>query len=121
MLNVASQEYAKAVHMKAVTAPVVTAAFPGPAVHAKQARGEMARFCSERRVTEPSQLCEFTGSGGAWRYDADASDADTYVFRRGSGGGGGAAAAGKKGKRKEADAAEEDEAPATSASRRRKK
>ena len=42
LLNVASQEYAKAVQLKAVHVPVVTASFPGPAVHAKQARGESA-------------------------------------------------------------------------------
>jgi len=37
VLNVASQEYAKSVALDALRAPVVTAAFPGPSVHAKTA------------------------------------------------------------------------------------
>ena len=44
----ASQEYAKAVEFEAFM-PVVTASFPGPAVYAKTARGEMVRFCAEQR------------------------------------------------------------------------
>ena len=38
VLNVASQEYAKAVQLSGIK-QVITASFPGPAVYAKQARG----------------------------------------------------------------------------------
>jgi len=60
VLNVASQEYAKAVKLPALRAKVLTAQFPGPAVHAKAARGEIARFCAVQ------------------------SDDSTYVFQRGA-------------------------------------
>ena len=56
VLNVASAEYSKSIKMKSVTAPVITASFPGPAVYAKQARGEITRFCCERKVTKPEEL-----------------------------------------------------------------
>ena len=110
VLNVASQEYAKSVQFASLRCPVVTAQFPGPAVHAKNARGEMARFCAQTRLTNPEQLRDFTGSG--WSYVPSASDASTYVFHRG-----GAKASTSKAakptaaaKRKEAD--EDDESAA---------
>jgi len=84
LLNCASQEYAKAVSFDAITAPVVTASFPGPAVHAKQARGEITRFCAEQKVSKPDELKAFKGSAGMWSYVEDASDESTYVFKRGA-------------------------------------
>ena len=51
VLNVASQEYAKSVALDRLRAPVVTAAFPGASVHAKTARGQLARFCAVNCVT----------------------------------------------------------------------
>ena len=39
-------EYSKAVELSSLGVPVITAVFPGPAVHAKTARGEMVRFCA---------------------------------------------------------------------------
>jgi cytoplasmic iron level regulating protein YaaA (DUF328/UPF0246 family) len=110
VLNVASMEYAKAVEMKKLACPVVTAVFPGPAVYAKTARGEMVRFCAEQGVTKPESLRTFRGGNGAWSYVPEASDESTYVFHRGAAGaGGGGGAAGKKAKAtkraKEADSA----------------
>lgn len=84
VLNVASQEYAKSVDLKALRAPVITAAFPGPAVHAKMARGEMVRFCAERAVSDPDELKEFSGKKGEWRFVPAESTAVLYVFHRGS-------------------------------------
>lgn len=95
LVNAASAEYWKAVagHLKPGTR-VVTAAFPGPAVHAKAARGGLARFVAEGRVTEVEGLKAFTGGAGEWSYDGRASEEDRLVFVRGKPGGG-AAAAGK--------------------------
>ena len=42
----------------------VTAAFPGPSVYAKTARGQLARFCAAGCVTSVAQLREFRGSAG---------------------------------------------------------
>ena len=83
VLNVASQEYAKSVDLRALRAPVIEARFPGPAVHAKTARGEMARFCATERVDHPEQLRGFHGSGG-WAYVERESTPTTYVFHRGA-------------------------------------
>ena len=84
VLNVASQEYAKAVRLGAFDVPVVTAVFPGPAVYAKQARGEMVRFCAENSLTSPDGLRAFRGTSGAWRFVPESSDETTYMFHRGA-------------------------------------
>lgn len=124
VLNVASQEYAKAVEFEALGVPVVTASFPGPAVYAKTARGEMVRFCAEQRVTKPEQLKAFTGSNGAWRFVAGESDESLLVFHRGGGGGGKAkaAVAGKKraAANPQGEGAETDAKTEASKSRRKK-
>jgi cytoplasmic iron level regulating protein YaaA (DUF328/UPF0246 family) len=84
VLNVASAEYAKAVRLPQLSVPVVTASFPGPAVYAKMARGAMVRFCAERQVAKPSELCEFTGRDGEWRYVPSQSTDEVFVFQRGA-------------------------------------
>lgn len=43
----------------------------------KMARGEMVRFMAEQNVTDPEELKNF---GSRWRYCAERSDDDTYVF-----------------------------------------
>jgi len=63
VLNIASQEYAKAVELSALRAPVITVQFPGPSVHAKTARGEMARFCATEAVCCAEQLKGFRWTG----------------------------------------------------------
>ena len=93
VLNIASQEYAKAVSLDALRARVVTARFPGPAVHAKMARGEMARYCATTALSSPEQLRAFTGSTGQWAFVPAESSEDEFVFKRGGGGGGGGGAA----------------------------
>lgn len=85
ILNVASQEYAKAVDLKqggGLPVPVITAVFPGPAVHAKTARGAMVRFCACQRVCSPEQLKGFTGNAGEWAFVPSASTEVSLVFHR---------------------------------------
>eukprot|EP00964_Phaeocystis_antarctica_P032203 scaffold18244_cov58-Phaeocystis_antarctica.AAC.3 len=62
------QEYAKSVALDGLRAPVVTAAFPGPPVYAKTARGQLARYCAVNCVSSAAQLREFRGSGGEWSF-----------------------------------------------------
>ena len=85
VLNVASQEYAKAVDLAALGVPVITAVFPGPAVHAKQARGAMVRFCARERVVEPRALAAFSGENGEWSFVPGESTESSYVFHRTAG------------------------------------
>ncbi|KAL1498541.1 hypothetical protein AB1Y20_013862 [Prymnesium parvum] len=82
VLNIASAEYAKAVDLSALGVPVITASFPGPAVYAKTARGEMARFCAQRQLSDPSELQEFTGTHGQWAFVPSQSDERCYTFAR---------------------------------------
>ena len=85
IVNAASAEYWKAVgcHLAPATR-VVTAVFPGPAVHAKTARGALARFVAEGRVTRVEGLKAFEGGAGEWSYDEGASSEDRLVFVRGA-------------------------------------
>ncbi|MGB3408955.1 MAG: peroxide stress protein YaaA [Jannaschia sp.] len=75
LLNCASQEYFGAVAPKALRLRVVTPTFledkpGGPKVvsfFAKQARGAMARFVVENRITGPADLRGFTSGGYDWQ------------------------------------------------------
>ncbi len=77
ILNLASNEYMKAVPSKRLEPPVVTAVFQEVrdgepktiAFLAKIARGLMARFVIEQRVEEPSGLREFSQEGYGFRPD----------------------------------------------------
>ncbi len=88
IVNVASKEYFKAIDVEAVGARVVTPVFQdvrdGKArtlfLFAKRARGAMARWIIDRRVRSVDRLREFDGMG--YRFDAEASDGDRWVFRR---------------------------------------
>jgi cytoplasmic iron level regulating protein YaaA (DUF328/UPF0246 family) len=88
LVNCASGEYFKSVKAKRLDAPVVTPVFEDwkggrykvISFHAKRARGLMARFAVEHRVATPEALKGFDVEGYA--FDADASNDDTYVFRR---------------------------------------
>ena len=48
--------------------------------HAKRARGAMARYVIERRLTDPDALKEF--DAGGYGYRADLSSQDEMVFTR---------------------------------------
>jgi len=88
LVNCASQEYFGAVDRAALAVPVVTPTFledraDGPKVisfHAKRARGAMARFIVEGRLTDPADLAGFDALG--YRHDPGRSTPDAPVFRR---------------------------------------
>jgi cytoplasmic iron level regulating protein YaaA (DUF328/UPF0246 family) len=88
VVNVASQEYFKAVDRKALKAPVVECVFQEYkngqykviSFMAKRARGLMVRYATQHRLVQPEQLRAFDAEG--YRWDAKASKPDTLVFRR---------------------------------------
>ena len=88
IVNLASQEYFKAVDRKALKARVIECVFEdwkGGAYkiisfHAKRARGLMARYAITHRATTPHQLEGFDLEGYA--YDKLASEPERLVFRR---------------------------------------
>ena len=82
LINVASQEYFKAVNTKVLGFPVYTMLFPGPTVYAKRARGEMARFAIVNNVSNPEQLKKFTGTQGEWTFSAASSSEFKLSFSR---------------------------------------
>ena len=88
VVNLASQEYFKAVDRQALQARVVDCVFEEykagqykiVSFFAKRARGLMARWAIEHRAATPGKLKGFDVEGYA--YDAQASQADRLVFRR---------------------------------------
>ena len=90
LINCASQEYFGAVAPKALKLRVVTPVFkedkgdgkPPKIVSffAKTARGAMARYIVQNRLTDPASLRDF--DSGGYAYQADQSDDDTMVFVR---------------------------------------
>lgn len=88
VINLASEEYFKAVDLKALRPRVVTCAFEErkPAGYkvisfmAKRARGLMVRWAVQHRASTPEQLKAFDLAG--YRFTADASGPDRLVFRR---------------------------------------
>jgi cytoplasmic iron level regulating protein YaaA (DUF328/UPF0246 family) len=88
VVNLASQEYFKAVDLRALKARVVECVFQEHkngqykviSFMAKRARGLMARFAVQQRVVQPDQLRAFRSEGYA--FDAAASTPERMVFRR---------------------------------------
>lgn len=88
LVNLASQEYFKAVDLKALKAPVIECVFQEYrggqykviSFNAKRARGLMARYAATQRVVTPRQLQAFNVEGYA--FDASASGPQRFVFRR---------------------------------------
>ncbi len=88
LVNLASQEYFKAVDLKALKAPVIECVFQEyrggqykvVSFNAKRARGLMARYAATQRVVTPRQLQAFGAEGYA--FDAAASGPQRFVFRR---------------------------------------
>ena len=74
LLNLASKEYSKAVELEGFPVPVTTPSFVQErdgrrrivAIHAKRARGLMARFVLEEGLQEPSELSAFDSEGYAY-------------------------------------------------------
>lgn len=88
VVNLASQEYFKAVHTKTLKARVVECIFQENkgghykivSFMAKRARGLMVRHAVLHRLRHPEDLQSFDAEGYA--YDAAESSADRLVFRR---------------------------------------
>ena len=88
VINLASQEYFKAVDQKTLKARVVHCVFQDwhegqykvIGFHAKRARGLMARFAITHRIRTPGKLAAF--DLGGYAFDAAASEPDRLVFRR---------------------------------------
>jgi len=88
IINLASNEYFKAVKEKSLAGPVITPVFreikDGQTrtigMFAKQARGAMARYIITDRVESPHQLKAFIGRG--YKYQADQSDDTRWIFTR---------------------------------------
>lgn len=88
VLNLASEEYFKAVDLKTLKAPLVQCVFQEYkngdwkiiSFHAKRARGLMARYVIEKKLTKPEALQGFVSEGYA--FDAESSTDARLVFRR---------------------------------------
>ncbi|NMV41731.1 peroxide stress protein YaaA [Ralstonia insidiosa] len=88
LVNLASEEYFKVVRPKVLKARVVTPIFEDwkngqykiISFYAKRARGLMARYAIEHRITDPRKLKAFDVDGYA--FDATDSDDERWVFRR---------------------------------------
>ena len=88
VINLASNEYFKAVRPKHITSRVITPVFKevkdGEAkvlgLFAKRARGMMARYMIQNRIENADKLKAFTDGGYA--FQDHLSDADTWVFTR---------------------------------------
>jgi cytoplasmic iron level regulating protein YaaA (DUF328/UPF0246 family) len=88
LINLASEEYFKAVKPKMLSVPVIQPVFEDwnngrfrvISFYAKRARGLMARFAIVNRLTEAAALKDFCADGYA--YAAEPSTESVWVFRR---------------------------------------
>jgi cytoplasmic iron level regulating protein YaaA (DUF328/UPF0246 family) len=88
LINCASVEYFSAVDAKALKLNVITPQFledkpGGPKIvsfYAKKARGAMARFIVERRLTDPDSILEF--DLGGYAYSEELSEPGKPAFLR---------------------------------------
>jgi cytoplasmic iron level regulating protein YaaA (DUF328/UPF0246 family) len=88
LINCASQEYFGAVNRAALILRVVTPVFMEDkagtpkivSFYAKRARGAMARFIIQHRLTDPDAILDF--DSGGYRHDASLSKPDQPVFLR---------------------------------------
>lgn len=88
VVNLASQEYSKAVGLSALNAPVVTPIFKEISadkakvmgLYAKRARGAMARFVVTDKIEKAEGLKDFNWQG--YRFDEAASTGKAFVFSR---------------------------------------
>ena len=88
LLNLASEEYFKVLQAKDLACPVIAPVFQDAKegkykiipFYAKRARGLMARYVVENRISDPADLKGFNLDG--YRYYAAGSTVDKPVFRR---------------------------------------
>ena len=90
VVNLASEEYFKAVDLKALKARVVSCVFEDYkngkykiiSFHAKRARGLMVRYAIDKKITSVKKLEGFNSEG--YCFEAKLSAPDRLVFRRNS-------------------------------------
>ena len=88
LINLASNEYFKAVKPKLLNADIITPQFKDRkngqykmiSFFAKKARGLMARYIIDNRITEPEALKSFSEAG--YYYSDEQSQGDQWVFLR---------------------------------------
>ena len=88
LINLASNEYFKAVKPKGLKADVITPQFKDLkngqykmiSFFAKKARGVMARYVIDNRITDPEALKAFNGSG--YYFSEEHSQGPQWVFLR---------------------------------------
>jgi len=88
IINLASQEYFKAVHQKSLKSPLINIEFKEfkddsykiIGFFAKQARGMMSNFAIKHRITNPEELKTF--NEGGYEYSDKLSDQNNWVFVR---------------------------------------
>lgn len=88
VINLASNEYFKAIDKKSLKSPIITPRFEDEkngkykviSFYAKKARGLMVKFAAENQLTDSEQLKQFNLEG--YQYCESASNEKTWVFRR---------------------------------------
>ena len=88
LINLASNEYFKALEAKKLKARIITPVFKDwknnqykmISFYAKKARGLMSRYIIDHNIDEPEQIKSFESDG--YRYNADMSKENDWVFIR---------------------------------------
>lgn len=88
LINLASNEYFKAVEAKKLKARIITPVFKDwkngqykiISFYAKKARGLMSRYIIDHRINEPENIKGFDSEG--YRFSPEMSQADEWVFLR---------------------------------------
>lgn len=88
LINLASQEYFRAIHPKKLNGRLITPQFRDEkngqfkiiSFFAKKARGRMAAWLLQERIATPEALCDYRVDG--YRYDTQLSRPDAPVFTR---------------------------------------
>ncbi len=89
LINLASQEYFKSIQSKHIKCPIITpifkehknGAYKVIGIYAKRARGLMARFIIENRITVATQIKNFAVEN--YSFNSDLSNETSWVFTRG--------------------------------------
>ncbi len=88
LVNLASGEYSKTLHLKALPWKTITPEFKDwrgesykiVTIYAKHQRGAMTRFIIKNRITNPEQIKAFDLNG--YHYNSDESQGEKWVFTR---------------------------------------
>jgi len=88
VVNLASNEYFKALEAKKLNARIITPIFKDwkngeykiISFYAKKARGFMSRYIIDHKINDPERLKEFDSEG--YRFSAEMTEGDNWVFIR---------------------------------------